>query len=469
MQVVVGSLMALKTKIIVTYGPSISNERVLARILNYADIVRLNFSHGNPAEKLDAVEKIRRISKNIGREVALLADLPGPKIRVSLLQKPVHVEYGQEVAFCYSKSPRNGCIPVEYDIYKDITVGSSISIGDGSPSLTVIALRSGKVICRAIYDGEIGSRKGISIRGSSIDAHPPTKQDLDYAKFANKHDFDFVALSFVRSASDIEKARKYTSIPIIAKIEREEAVQNLKEIVESADALMIARGDLALNVEMAHVPFIQSKIIETAYRMQKPVIVATQVLTSMINNPIPTRAEVNSIANEVHSGADCLMLSDETSIGKYPVEAVESLANVARDAETMLSEDLHHNSRHNNGNGATAVNIAASIALAAASIADSYRTPYIFAPTQTGRTAKLLSALRPKSEVIALSHSEKVRRNLCIYRGVRSFDINDYSTTDQMISHVRAEAHRMKVKKYIVISGSPNKQGTTDTLKYIEE
>jgi len=451
----------INTKIIVTYGPGISSELVLKRVLKYADIVRINFSHGDKAEWLGAVKKIRNVARQLGKEITLFADLPGPKVRVEKLSAPILLKKGQVVTFCYDGG--KGTIAVSYkNFHQDAKRGAVIEIGDGDARLHIKQIVGKKVIAKALEDGKISSKKGVNMFGISMRLQSPTQADIELAKFAVKNKFDFVGMSFVNSAKGIKALRGSSGkIKVIAKIERKEAVQNIDEIIREADVIMVARGDLAEEVSIERIPEVQRQIVEASRKYGKPVIVATQLLTSMMNNPTPTRAEVNDIASAVGSGVDCLMLSDETTVGRYPEEAVKFLVRTIRAAESFMS----YKGAERNSDVTT---LRGGIAFAAVGLADSYKTDCIFIPTRTGTTAKIISMLRPNTEAIALVVGEDVRRELAMYYGIRTVKIKLYRSMDEMLKVVGEVAAKNGMKRYIVVSGSPNKPGSTDTLKYIE-
>ncbi len=446
-----------KTKIIATYGPAIEHGGVLEKAAMHADIFRINFSHGSLAEWNAAIDNIRDAAALQGKDIAILADLPGPKLRLSRIGEGIDVKKGEVVRFRYGRE-RSGYIPLEQDIRRYLGKGSVIVLGDGYMSFVVTGFGDG-IEARAINSGKVMGRKGINIRKGHVTAAPPTSEDIKLALFAKKRSLDYIGISFVRSADNISKLRKAVGGAfIVAKIERAEAIRNIGEIAMEADALMVARGDLAFEVPVETIPVLQSKIIRAGNAALKPVIVATQMLASMVNSPMPTRAEVNDIATAVTSGADCVMLSEETAVGKYPIESLKVLAATAASAESIA---IGRNDFKIRG-------ISDSIAFAAAEIADNYRTECIFAPTQTGSTAKKLSALRPRSRIIALSRYDSVRRMLSLYWGVRSRRIDKYDTVDRMLNKVKEIASREGMKRYIVVSGSPNRAGTTNTLKYMD-
>ncbi len=451
-----------KTKIIVTYGPSLEDKKVLKNVLKYVDIVRINFSHGDQKSWVKYANNVRQISKQMGREIALLADLPGPKMRIGKLDKSITVKTSQKVTFSSDQSDKDA-IPVEYwDFHRDCRVGMIISIGDGYLKFKVKGINGRKVRCTAISSGILEQKKGINLHNTEISAKVPTDEDVKLAKFAASNKFDFIGMSFVRSADDVNALKKILpNAFIIAKIERKEAVSRIKYIANAADAIMVARGDLALDIEIEKIPIAQRAIITASQIAHKPVIVATQVLASMVTSNIPTRAEVNDIAGAVISGTDCIMLSDETTIGKYPLEAVKVLHNTIRNAESFLDRSTNNSIDLNEVSG--------SIAFAAAEIANNFNADCIFAPSQTGATAIRLSSLKPKSPIIAMVVSPETRRKLSIYHGIEPIAISRYPNTDTMFKIIEKEAQKRGFKSYVVVFGTPNKPGSTDTLRYIEK
>jgi pyruvate kinase len=322
-----------RTKIIATYGPSL--HRHLAEACKKVDVIRVNFSHNNEETWAAMKEHVVRTIKDSGRKITLLADLPGPKVRVGLLDESIHVKTGEEVCFGYAQTKLDGFVPVNYEgLYRDAKKGATIIIGDGEPRFRIERILGKKIYATALANGAIGSKKGVSLSGASISLPVPTVEDIRLADFLAGEGFGWMAISFVRDAAQVDELRKHAGKDsIVSKIERREAIENIDEIAKRSDILMVARGDLGLDMKMEEVPMAQRKIIEAAKRHRKPVIIATQVLTSMIENPIPTRAEVNDIASGVLSGADYIMLSDETTIGKHPLEAIDVLDRVITEIE----------------------------------------------------------------------------------------------------------------------------------------
>ncbi len=446
-----------RTKIIATYGPSISDGKKLHDILKYVDIIRLNFSHGTLEEKAVAIRRIREEAGKLAKDIALLADLPGPKIRVSKLTKDITVKKGEKVTFCYFKTAGNNDIPTDFDMYLGMKKGSEVSIGDGEPRLIVDLLSKGKIICRALQDGVIRSRKGINVKGSSINAEPPTPDDIKFARFAMKNELDYIALSFVKSSKDISRIRKITgNMGIIAKIERQEAIDDIVKIAEESDGVMIARGDMALNIDFNKVPLMQDKIIGVCRSAGKPVIVATQMLASMTKNKIPTRAEMTDIANAVKSGTDCVMLSDETAVGENPVEAVMAMSSILSYTEEEMPSHFNMQKHADTGHE--------GIAVAAASISYTCEMHYIFVPTNSGATVKMLSNLRPESKIVALSNSDKLRRSFGLYYGVVGARMQKHDGDDDLQSSVKTYAKELGAKSYMLLYGHKSDDSTIDSI-----
>ncbi len=449
-----------RTKIISTFGPALFDEAVLKEALKYADIIRFNFSHGTPEEKLEAKEKVLKLSKELNKDVALLADLPGPKIRVSKLENDVIIKTGDTIIFSHSSNSKPGEVPIEIDIYDDMKVGCEVSIGDGNPKLVIKELKDRKIICTALQDGKIASRKGINVKGVNMSAAPPTQEDLKLIKFVKDNGFDYVALSFVKTAQNVKEARKLSGdLLIISKIERQEAISDIKEIVKESDGVMIARGDMALNIEFNQVPVVQDMIIKECRESSKPVIVATQMLASMTSNQSPTRAEMTDVANAVKSGTDCVMLSDETAVGRYPLDALKAMSSIITYTEAVgLSNKEQQKNITDKNEG---------VAAAAASITHMCKTERIFIPTVTGKTAKVLSSFRPEAEIYAITESEKLRRSMCMYYGIRGVNLGKFSSEEEMTSSIKKHAGESSIKSYLIVFGKSATAGISDTIKCV--
>ncbi|MEM0201147.1 MAG: pyruvate kinase [Candidatus Micrarchaeaceae archaeon] len=451
-----------RTKIISTFGPALSDTSILKDALNYADIIRFNFSHGTPEEKLEAKEKVLKLSKELNKDIALLADLPGPKIRVAKLENDVSIKTGDTIIFSHISNVKAGEVPIEIDIFDDMKVGCEISIGDGNPKLIIKDLKDRKIICTALQDGKIASRKGINVKGVNMSAAPPTKEDLNLIEFVRDNGFDYVALSFVKNAQNVKEARKLSgNLLIISKIERQEAITDIKEIVKESDGIMIARGDMALNIEFNQVPIVQDLIIKECRSQGKPVIVATQMLASMTSNQSPTRAEMTDVSNAVKSETDCVMLSDETAVGKYPLDALKAMSSIISYTEAvgLANRDREQIKNINNQHE--------GIALAVVGITKTCKTESIFIPTVTGKTAKILSSFRPDSEIIAITESEVLRRSMCMYYGIKGINLGKYSNEEELNTLIKNYAEKLSIHPYIIVFGKSAKNGSSDTIKCV--
>ncbi len=327
----------MKTKIIITYGPAIKDYETLEKAVSMADIVRINFSHGSEEEWSKAISNVRSISKKLGKVTDIMADLPGPKIRIAKMDEAKKIKKGEEVVFSFEGDMVvPGSIPIEYDLIKYCKPGAAIYIGDGELKLAIIGIGKREIRCRSYFDGLIGSRKGISLEDLEVDAEPPTEDDISLLGFALENKCEIIAESFVRNAENVRKLREaVTNSKIISKIERKDALENIDDIVNESDMIMVARGDLALNVSFEKLPEAQALIIDAANRGETPFIMATEVLASMVSKPVPTRAEVSDIANAVSNNAYGIMLSNETSVGKFPLEAIEMLRSCIGTAENV--------------------------------------------------------------------------------------------------------------------------------------
>lgn len=325
-----------KTKIIATLGPSCSQiETVENLVISGVSVFRLNTSHSTKEEIRNKIKLIRKVEINLNQKLLVIIDLQGPKIRVGTLKAPYLIEKDEEVILEHFESCKGDTIPVDYKgITKDVSVGDEILINDGKVKLQVISIKDNKVNTKVIYGSSIESRKGINIPTAQDSLCAITEKDKDFIKLAIEEEVDYLALSFVRNAEDIKcakyfiKAYSEKEIPIIAKIEKPQSVKNLEDILEVSDGIMVARGDLGIEMPLEELPLIQKKIIRTANNANKLCIVATQMLESMIESPIPTRAEVSDVANAIYDGTNAVMLSGETAVGKYPIETVKMMKKI---------------------------------------------------------------------------------------------------------------------------------------------
>lgn len=408
-----------KTKIVATLGPASRDESMIEEmILSGATMFRINTSHNTAEEHAATIAKIRSVEKRLKTFIPVLVDLQGPKIRVGNLIEPIPLHVGKELVLEYGLDQTDpNIVPVDYKgVAEDVHEGEDILLDDGKIKIQVLRKEGTKVVVKVLHGELLKPRKGINIPGGTGSVSAITERDVDYIKFAVDNDADYLALSFVRDKDDILLARKYLShfgadIPIVAKIEKPEAVKNIESILEVVDAVMVARGDLGIELSPEKVPMVQKQIVDAAFAHRKTCIVATQMLESMIDEPIPTRAEASDVANAILDGADAVMLSGETAAGKYPVEAVKMMAMIAHEVEQSefccYNLDLPMNEKYEPTPQA--------IAAAAVKMAKDLDAKAILAFTHSGYTPKLLSKLRPSVPVIAISDLEKTCKKLNLY------------------------------------------------------
>lgn len=412
-----------KTKIVCTIGPASEGpETIRALIRAGMNVARLNFSHGALDEHLQRINNLREAAAEQGANLALLLDIQGPKIRVGRLKSgPVELIPGQE--YTLTVEPYEGDetkIHVDYPhLNRDLRPGSVIYIDDGLLELRVQAVKGPDVICHVVVGGELNSRKGLSLPGVDVDLPPITNEDAAHIRFGVKHGVDFVAASFVRRGEHVEAVRRIVqeaggSQHIIAKIESSAGLRNIDEIVAAADGIMVARGDLGVEIAAEEVPLAQRMLIRKCNLAGKPVITATQMLDSMIRNPRPTRAEVTDVSNAIFEGTDCVMLSGETAMGRYPIKAVQVMDRIARRMEQVIDYGAVLREKANEGRSA----IDQAVTLAACQVTHDLMLGLIICSTFSGATARSLSQKRPKAVVFAISQNEEVVRQLAMSWGV---------------------------------------------------
>ena len=409
----------IKTKIVATLGPKTSDYGIIKKLIEAgASMFRLNTSHGNEEGHASNIKLIRQISQEKNIFIPILIDLQGPKIRVGNIKEAISIKEGDEIVLKASTEINNpNFIPVDYEgIAKDVKIGDKILLDDGNVGLEVKDIKNEEVYTKVLYGTVIKPRKGINLPGSTASLKAVTERDVEFIRFAVEYDIDYIALSFVREAKDIEIAQKYIknfggNIPIIAKIEKPQAVENIEEIIKIADGIMVARGDLGIEMSPEEVPIVQKYIVDKTIRERKVCIVATQMLESMIENPIPTRAEASDVANAILDGTDAIMLSGETAMGKHPVEAVKMMKKIATNIEEcnfcLSNLDLEINDNYELSPQA--------ISNAAIKMAEDLQAKAIMAFTHSGYTPRLLSKLRPSVPIIAISDSKSTCRRLNLY------------------------------------------------------
>lgn len=433
--------MQKKTKIVCTLGPSTSSEEMIKELmLNGMDVARLNFSHGTHDAHGEMIRKIKKVREEVGLPIAILLDTKGPEIRTGLAEnnEEYTLEKGQEVTVTTKDVECNSkVISVSYkDLPKDVAVGGAILIADGLIELKIKEVGETDVVCEVVNGGELSSRKGVNIPNTKLNLPAITEQDRADIIFGINQGVDFIAASFVRNAAAIREIRSIikdcnSDIAIIAKIENMEGIENLDEIIEEADGIMVARGDLGVEVDAETLPYIQKTMIQKCNDAFKPVITATQMLDSMIRNPRPTRAEVTDVANAIYDGTDAIMLSGETAAGKYPVEAVRLMAKIACETEG------HYNQfrKHDDTNLTSKMDgLSSAISYSAVATAERLDAKLIIASSFSGYTARLVSKYKPSASIVGLSPLDRTLRKMQLYRGVRPLKTKEVNSTDQLLT-----------------------------------
>jgi pyruvate kinase len=466
-----------RTKIVATLGPaSETEERLLALMNAGADIFRLNFSHGTLEQKAELIRRIRNLSRRRRQAVAILGDLQGPKIRTGLMRDgAMELKPGQEVTITTREIRGDGdLIPTTYhELPGDVSKGDRILLDDGLMELEVLTVAGEEVRCRVEVGGILKDRKGINLPGIRVSAPALTGKDREDLRFCIAEGVDWVALSFVRRAYDVLQLKdilfqEKSEIQVIAKIEKPQAVADFEAILEASDGIMVARGDLGVEMSPEKVPLIQKRIIRSCNEAGKPVITATQMLESMIDHPRPTRAETSDVANAILDGTDAIMLSAETASGKYPVEAVALMVRVARDVEG--DPDLKAKVFHPIPEVRGYRRLPEAIGQAACHVAENVGAAAILAFTQTGSTAAMVSKYRPAIPIYAVTPSQAVRRRLSLYAGVRSIRVDIEGDTEAQIHSVEKAVLEAGVLKRgdvaVITMGSPvSAPGTTNLMK----
>lgn len=457
-----------RTKIIATIGPvTDSYESILELIKAGANGMRLNFSHGTHEEREKQIKWIRKASKEYGKPVAIIQDLQGPKIRLGDFEGIINVQEGQSITFKYNADyERSGYIPTQYDLSKKVKRGERVYVFDGKVRTTVTSVKDGLVHARVENDGILLKRKGINLPDTDFGGDIITDKDKKDIAFGSTNDIDYVALSFVQTGKDIQALRKLlrnlgSKSRIIAKIETKAAVDNLEEIVRESDAVMVARGDLAIETLPESVPIVQRKIIGLGLRYAKPTIVATQMLASMTEMPEPTRAEVSDVATAVIIGSDCVMLSDETANGKYPLEAVRVMKRVILYTQdnnpiTHVGFQMQRERSRQDAISSAVINLAENVGAQA-----------IVAETLTGATALQISARRPSIPVIAVTSDIVTAQQLAITYGTKSYVRPvDRKAATKLTNWLQQSKVLNKGDTVVTASGQyPGVVGTTDTIK----
>ena len=439
-----------KVKIVATIGPATEDKKTLEKLLKAGmNVMRLNFSHGDFVEHGNRIKNLRAVSKKLGKPVGIIQDLAGPKIRTGDFYKErIILKKGSEFVLTTKKIVGDETRAyVNYkNLHKDVKPGSLILLDDGKKKLKVLRVVDGEIFCRVVVGGELKGRRGVNIPGANLKISAITAKDKKDLLFGIENMLDYVALSFVRGADDIKKLRSLLDksggkdIDIIAKIETLEAITRIDEIIKIADGIMVARGDLAIEVPAQEVPLLQKMIIKKCHIAGKPVIVATQMLESMIHSPVPTRAEVSDVANAILDGTDAVMLSEETALGKYPLEAVETMSSVAR--------EVQYESRcgrvDNRIKMRTTVDAVTSSVVTLANEVDAKA---IIALTESGFTARMISRFKPRQPIIAMSPKKKVQFKLSLLFACYPVEIKSLTSISETSKEVRDFVLKQKIAK----------------------
>jgi pyruvate kinase len=465
-----------KTKIVCTIGPSSEHPDMLRKLIQAGmNVARLNFSHGDYEEHGTRIRNIRRVAAELNKTVAILLDTKGPEIRIGKLrEEPIELVQDETIVLTTEDILGDARrVSVTYDkLPQDVSVGSTILLDDGLIGLKVTAIRGSDIECRIVNGGTLKSKKGVNVPGVRISLPGITEKDAADIRFGIEQGIDFIAASFVRKASDVLEIRELLErhgaghIQIISKIENQEGVDNLDEILEVSDGLMVARGDLGVEIPAEEVPIVQKRMIEKCNMAGKPVITATQMLDSMQRNPRPTRAEASDVANAIFDGTDAIMLSGETAAGKYPVESVETMSRIAMKAEAHLKyrEIFKRRSLEQQ------TTITEAISQAVSNSAIDLDAKAIITSTESGYTARMVSKYRPKAPIIAVTPNEQVMRKLCLVWGVIPVLGEDARDTDEMfqiaLDRAMKAGHIGLGDLVVITAGVPvGRSGTTNLIK----
>jgi pyruvate kinase len=461
-----------RAKIVATIGPAISSYDNLVRAIQAGvNVARLNMSHGDHSVHDASYENLRRASEELGQTVAILADLQGPKIRLGRFADGPHTLLPGDV-FTITTRDIEGtaeiCSTTHKGLPGDVQVGDSLLIDDGKVALRATAVTSTDVTTEVVVGGAVSNNKGINLPGVAVNVPALSEKDEDDLRWALRRGVDLIALSFVRDAKDIERVHEIMDeegkrLSVIAKIEKPQAVDALHEIIDAFDGIMVARGDLGVELPLEQVPIVQKRAVELARRWAKPVIVATQVLESMIDSPRPTRAEASDCANAVLDGADAVMLSGETSVGKYPIETIETMARIIETTESQALERVP-------GLGTEPRTRGGAVTRAAVTIARQLDVSYICAFTQSGDSARRLSRLRPAHQILAFTPERVVMALMSLLWGVTPIQVEKVDHTDAMTRqvdrHLQEQGLAGKDDMVVICAGSPpGVAGTTNLVK----
>jgi pyruvate kinase len=472
-------LLQKRTKIVATIGPASRDSAIMRSLfVTGANVLRLNFSHGTPQDHAEVITTARRIAAELDIHIAILQDLPGPKVRTGKLRDDlptVRLERGSRFVLTTDDVPGDEArISVQYkDLPRDVAVGNRIYLQDGQITLRIKGKTATEIDTTVEFGGELRSTQGINYPDGTLDIPSVTERDFEFLAFGLEQRVDYVAVSFVRSADDIARVKDFMAerghmVPVIAKIEKHEALEDLDNIIDAADGIMVARGDLGIEIPLEQVPLVQKAIIAKCNRASKPVITATQMLESMTFSSKPTRAEVTDVANAILDGTDAVMLSGETARGQFPTESVRTMSDIAREVE----KNYPHVTLRERRLAGMSPTVATSIAEAATRAADELFIPFIATGTTTGHTAHHIAAFRPRARIIALTPIPEVARQLALLWGTEALLIERYSSFDMLLYMTEqrmTQAGIVRSKDLIAFTtGMPVGAGGTNLLKIHE-
>jgi len=465
-----------KTKVICTLGPAVDDETILERlILKGMNVARFNFSHGTHEEHLVRANRFKKVRNKLGLPIPLILDTKGPEIRLGKFENnEVLLKEGEKFILVNDNilgNEKQATITYK-NLYKDIEKGGKILINDGLVEIEVEQIVGKDIYCIVINGGQIGNNKGMNVPGAKIKLPSLTEQDVKDIIFAIENDFDFIAASFVRKASDVIEIKKILElnngekIKVISKIENREGLENIDEIIKVSEGILVARGDLGVEIPTEEVPVVQKMMIKKCYKSGKPVITATQMLDSMMRNPRPTRAEASDVANAIYDGTSVIMLSGETAAGKYPVESLETMVRIAEKAENAIN----YWKRFSTVNFEKLSNVTNAISHATCTTALDLKASAIITVTHSGHTARMISRFRPQCPIIATTIDEKVQRQLSLSWGVYPFLVDQVTTTDEMFDMGVEKALNSGIVRngelVVITAGVPvGFSGTTNILK----
>ena len=465
-----------RTKIVATIGPASREPATLRALVDAGlNVARLNFSHGTHADHGITISNLRTIAAQTGVPLAILQDLPGPKVRTGPLQPgvdAVRLENGAPFALVAGDAAgSSACVSASYaGLARDVEVGKRIYLADGAIALRIVAKTDDRIDTIVEVGGDLRGQQGINYPDGTLAIDAVTDRDFEHLAFGLERGVDWIAVSFVKTADDVRRVKAFIAqrgknTPVIAKIEKHEALGAIDEIVDVADGIMVARGDLGIEIPLERVPLVQKDLIARANRVSKPVITATQMLESMIASPRPTRAEATDVANAIIDGTDAVMLSGATARGAYPVEAVTVMATIARQVETQYPHDVLRYRRMAN----TQRSVEATIAEGAAQMSEELALNFIVTGTTTGNTARHISSFRPRARIVAMTPIAEVARRMALIWGVEALVVESYKYFETLIDIVEARMLRENIavagEVIVITSGMPVGEGGTNVLK----